>query len=340
MSTVTRYGLHMTQVETVRGPVDVADLGTTLMHEHVFVLNEEIRQNYPAYWDEDVRVSHAVAKLNEAVAAGITTIADPTVIGLGRDIGRIKRVAALTKMNIIVATGLYTFNDVPFYFRYRGRRMTASGEDPMTELFVADISDQIAGTGVRAAFLKCAVDEPGLTRGVERVLRAVARAHVLTGAPVTVHTHPMSRNGLDVIQVLTEEGADLTRVVIGHSGDSDDPDYLAEVADAGCLLGMDRFGIGRSPALAVRADVIAELCRRGYADRIVLSHDTSCFIDWYTHDESTAGNYTYIHDRVLPALAERGVSAGQMNAMLVLNPRRYFTSLHDSPALHDHRVIP
>jgi phosphotriesterase-related protein len=290
------------------------------------VLNEEVRRNYPAYWDEEARVTHAVARLDKAGAAGISTIADPTVIGLGRDIERIKRVAALTKMNIIVATGLYTFNDVPFYFRYRSRRMTASGEDPMTELFVADITGQIAGTGVRAAFLKCAVDEAGLTRGVERVLRAVARAHVLTGAPATVHTHPATRNGLDVVRVLTEEGADLTKVVIGHSGDSDDPDYLAEVADAGCLLGMDRFGIGRWPALAVRADVIAELCRRGYADRIVLSHDASCFIDWYPYDESTAGNYTYIHDHVLPALLERGVTAEQIDTMLVANPRRYFTA--------------
>src|ERR1700685_1545905 len=78
---VTRYGLHMAMVETVRGPVDVADLGTTLMHEHVFVLNEESRQNYPADWDEEARVSRAVAQLNKAVAGGVATIADPTVIG-------------------------------------------------------------------------------------------------------------------------------------------------------------------------------------------------------------------------------------------------------------------
>ncbi len=315
----------MAQVETVRGPVDATGLGVTLMHEHVFVLNEEIRQNYPAGWDEEARIAHAVRQLDKAVAAGIATIADPTVIGLGRDIGRIQKVAALTAMNIIAATGIYTFHDVPFYFRYRSRRFTASGEDPMTEMFVADITEGIAGTGVRAAFLKCAVDEPGLTRGVERVLRAVARAHVLTGAPVTVHTHPASRNGLDVVRVLREEGADLPHVVIGHSGDSKDVEYLASIADSGCLLGMDRFGIGMTPSLERRTDIIAELCQRGYADRIVLSHDAACYIDWYPHDESKAGNYTYIHEHVLPALAERGVSASQVDAMLVANPRRYFS---------------
>jgi phosphotriesterase-related protein len=315
----------MPQVETVRGPVDVASLGTTLMHEHVFVLNEEIRRNYPAYFDEDVRLPHAAAKLAQAAQRGITTIADPTVLGLGRDIGRIKRVAQLTAINLIVATGIYTFSEVPFYFRYRNRRMTASGEDPMTEMFVADITEGIADTGVKAAFLKCAIDEQGLTRGVERVLRAVARTHVLTGAPVTVHTHPASESGLVAVRVLREEGADLSRVVIGHSGDSTDVSYLMKVADAGCLLGMDRFGIGAPPTLGWRADTIAEMCRRGYAGSMVLSHDAACFIDWYPHDEEHAGNYTYIHDEVLPALTERGVSAEQIDAMLTANPRRYFT---------------
>jgi phosphotriesterase-related protein len=86
----------MTQVESVRGPVDVADLGTTLMHEHVFVISEEIRQNYADGWDDDERVADAAAKLNALRERGCDTIVDPTVIGLGRDIGRIKRVAAAT----------------------------------------------------------------------------------------------------------------------------------------------------------------------------------------------------------------------------------------------------
>jgi phosphotriesterase-related protein len=315
----------MAQVETIRGPIDVASLGTTLMHEHVFVLSEEIRQNYPADWDEDLRVSHAAAQLTRAAERGIGTIADPTVIGLGRDIRRILRAAERADINIIVATGLYTFCDVPFYFRYRGRRSTASGEDPMTEMFVSDITSGIAQTGVKAAFLKCAIDEQGLTRGVERVLRAVARAHVLTGAPVTVHTHPASRSGLVALRVLGEEGADLSRVVIGHSGDSADLPYLASLADAGCLLGMDRFGEGGPPFLEQRADTVAALCQRGYAGSMVLSHDTACYIDWFDQPEEEAGNYTYIHDKVLPALAERGVTPEQIETMLVANPRRYFT---------------
>ncbi len=105
----------MPTVETVRGPIDTADLGTTLMHEHVFVLSTEHLQNYGAgdWWDEDERVADAVDQLNELKALGIDTIVDPTVWGLGRYIPRVQRVAEQTDVNIVVATGLHTYDEVP-----------------------------------------------------------------------------------------------------------------------------------------------------------------------------------------------------------------------------------
>jgi phosphotriesterase-related protein len=318
----------MAQVETVRGPVDVTRLGITLMHEHVFVLNEEIRLNYPAGWDEEARVADAITKLNALRQRGCGTIADPTVIGLGRDIRRIQRVAAGTDLNIIVATGLYTYDDVPFYFRHRGAGRTSPGGDPMTAMFISDITDGITGTGVKAAFLKCAIEDKGLTPGVERVLRAVGAAHAATGAPVTVHTHPGSGSGLAAMRVLAEEGADLGRVVMGHSGDTTDLDYLTTLADAGCLLGMDRFGLDVILPFEQRVATVATLAARGYADRIVLSHDASCYIDWFRPEAigafAPSWHYGHLFDDVLPALRERGVAEGQIETMLVANPRRYF----------------
>ena len=78
-------------------------------------------QNYPEVWgDEDKRVADAIARLNELKARGIDTIVDLTVIGLGRYIPRIARIAAATELNIVVATGLYTYNDVPLYFHFQG----------------------------------------------------------------------------------------------------------------------------------------------------------------------------------------------------------------------------
>jgi phosphotriesterase-related protein len=299
------------------------------MHEHVFVLNEEIRQNYPSDWDEDERVTRAAAKLNELKQRGCDTIVDPTVIGLGRDIHRIQRVAARTDINIIVATGLYTYCDLPFYFRYRGMDSESAASDPMTAMFVGDLTEGIADTGVKAAFLKCAIEEPGLTAGVERVMRAVAAAHAVTGAPITVHTHPASSSGLEALRVLTSEGADLTRVVMSHSGDSADLDYLTTLADAGCVLGMDRFGLDILLPFEQRVDTVAELARRGYADRMVLSHDASCHIDWFPQEVipvfAPSWHYLHLFDDVLPALRERGVTGDQIETMLVTNPRRYFS---------------
>jgi phosphotriesterase-related protein len=318
----------MAEVQTVRGPVGVGQLGTTLMHEHVFVLEEEIRQNYPDYWDEEYRVADAVDKLREVTARGISTIVDPTVIGLGRYIPRIQRINEQVDLNIVPATGIYTYNDVPFRFHYQGPGKLFDMPEPMVDMFVTDITEGIAGTGVKAGLLKCAIEEPGMTPGVERVMRAVARAHVRTGVPITVHTSVHNESGLTAQQLLAEEGVDLTKVVIGHSGDSADLDYLRKIADASSLLGMDRFGLDVLLPFEDRVNTVAELAKQGYAERMVLSQDASCLIDWFSEEQRAAAvpnwHYTHISDDVLPALRERGVTDGQITTMMVDNPRRYF----------------
>lgn len=316
----------MTTVQTAGGSVPSADLGVTLMHEHIFVLSADVQANYPAEWgSEDARIDDAVAKLTAARELGIRTIVDPTVVGLGRYIPRIATIAAQVDVNIVVATGLYTYADAPFFFRYRG--LDRSEPDPMVAMFVSDITDGIAGTGVRAGLLKCAIDRQGLTPDVERVLRAVAAAHRQTGAPITVHTHPRSQQGLAVHRVLREHEVDPARVVLAHSGDSSDADHLQELAELGYVLGMDRFGINLEMSFDARADIVAEMCRRGFAESMVLSHDAACYIDWI--DPAMVPllpqwNYTHIHTEVLPALQERGVTDEQIQTMLVDVPRRYF----------------
>ncbi len=316
----------MGQVETVRGPIDTSELGQTLMHEHVFVLTADVQANLPEPLDEEARVSEAAAKLQALADLGVRTIVDPTVIGLGRNVARVKRVNERVDLNIVVATGIYTYDTVPYYFRYRFP--TGDAPDPMVELFVHDLTEGIVDTGVKAAFLKCAVDEPGLTPDVERVLRAVAAAHRITGAPITVHTHPGTRRGLDVARVLSEEGADPARVVLGHSGDTTDLGYLEELASMGYLLGMDRFGLDLATTAEQRVQTVAELCRRGMSRSMVLSHDAACLIDWL--DEAAREqflpnwHYGHIHRDVLPALRAAGVTEEQINDMLVGNPRRYF----------------
>jgi phosphotriesterase-related protein len=157
------------------------------------------------------------------------------------------------------------------------------------------------------------------------VLRAVAQAHRATGVPITTHTPtPPEPWGLEQQRVFKEEGVDLSRVVIGHSGGTVNTDYHLSLIDNGSYLGFDHFGI---PGITLedRVDAVARLCTRGYAERIVLSHDAMCFVDWFPRavmDATQTWHWTYISDEVLPAMRERGIGETDITTMLVDNPRR------------------
>jgi phosphotriesterase-related protein len=298
------------------------------MHEHVFVLTADSQNQWSDEWDEEVRVADAVVRLQELVDSGVRTIVDPTVDGLGRNIPRIARInEQVPGLNVLVATGVYTYSEVPNFFAHRGPGALPGLPEPMVDLFVRDITHGIQGTGIKAAFLKCAIDHQGLTPGVERVLRACARAQLQTAVPLMVHTHPGSQTGLEVQKVLADEDVDASSVLLAHSGDSTDADHLSQLADAGFLLGMDRFGIDTILDFDGRVSIVVELCRRGYAESMVLAQDASCYIDWIQPDFlPLMPNWTYLHVQrdVVPALLERGVSQDQVDAMLVANPKRFF----------------
>jgi phosphotriesterase-related protein len=216
------------------------------------------------------------------------------------------------------------------YFHFRGPGTLLDGPEIMTDMFVRDITEGIAGTRIKAAILKCATDEPGVTPGVERVLRAVAQAHRQTGVPISTHTHAATRRGLEQQRIFTEEGVDLSRVVIGHCGDTTDVGYLEELIGNGSYIGMDRFGLDTFLNTEQRVNTVATMCERGHADKMVLSHDAACFNDWLPEEILPVAmpNWHYLHisDDVVPALKQRGVTDEQITTMLVDNPRKIFSA--------------
>ena len=152
------------RVETVRGAMAVDGLRTTLMHEHVFVPTPDVMQNYGhEWWDEQDRVPGAVRQTAGAQGRRRRQHRRPDRGGLGRSIPRVQRVNEQVDINIIVATGLYTLDEIPHFFHYRGPGAILDGPELMTEMFVNDIRHGIGGTEVRAAFLKGVVEERGLT---------------------------------------------------------------------------------------------------------------------------------------------------------------------------------
>lgn len=319
----------MATVETARGPVGTDVLGATLMHEHVLIESIEYQANYPGEWDEEVRITDAVDRLDHLYDDGISTIVDLTILGQGRNVPRVAEIAARTKLNIIVAAGVYALSELPYPFHTRNPASPlGGGREILDELFRRDVEDGVAGTNIKVGILKCTTDRSGMTPDVERAVRAIARAHRATGVPITTHSHAGTRRGLEQQDVFEGEGVDLRRVVIGHSGDTTDIEYLEQIISRGSYVGMDRFGIDAMLDFDQRVGTVAQLCQRGHADHVVLSHDASCHVDWF--DERSLGevlpnwNFSHISRDVLPALRRHGVSEEQITTMLVDNPRTFF----------------
>jgi phosphotriesterase-related protein len=314
-------------VETFRGPVDPDRLGVTLIHEHIFVRNPELELNLPdGEWDPSAAVETAVEGLTDLYERGIRTVVDLTVPGLGRDVRLVARVAGRVPIHLIAATGWYTPNVLPAYFRFHGPGRMIDRADPLVELFVRDIRDGIAGGEVRAGMLKVMTDEEGLTQDVARVMSAAAIAHQETGVTITTHSHPASRNGLEQQAFLCERGVVAERIIIGHSGDCEDLDYLRELMDNGSTIGMDRFGMEHVLSDERRVGTVVALLELGYADRMVLSHDAA----FYSHVTPPSWRATSapswrmdtIPQRVIPMLRAAGVPSDVITQMLVTNPRR------------------
>jgi phosphotriesterase-related protein len=326
----------MATVETVNGPIDADQLGSTLVHEHLIYRDEAVATWWPhvgsvvqvdpprACRPEELH-GVAVESARAVLERGGTTICEPTGMFGGRDVEFSRRVSQETGLQVVPCTGIYTYDYLPTFFVTRDA-------DAMADLFVHDIEESIQGTGIRAAFLKCAADEPGVTENIEKVHRGVARASVRTGAPIMAHSRPASQTAFRQVEIFEEEGVDLSKVQIAHTGDTDDLDYIERVLDKGVFIGMDRYGLEIVLPTERRNATVAALLERGYADRMFLSQDYCATLDWYPVEIEeqllAAGaakdwSMTLVFDQVIPALREAGMTDEQLETMLVRNPKRW-----------------
>ena len=312
----------METIPTTAGPRAIGDLGRTLVHEHLLTAHEGIRFQWPHLVDARAEQDAAVAQVRAAQAHGVQTICDPACLDLARDVRLSLAVTEETGMPIVMATGIYGqhYTFLPHYFQTR--EVSA-----MVDCFVHDLTVGIQGTSIRAAFLKCAADEPGMTADVEKVHRAVAQASLRTGAPVMAHSHPASRSGLESMRIFAEEGLDPAKVLVAHTGDTDDLDYIEELLTTGCTIGMDRYGLDIFLPEAQRNATVVALCERGHASRMVLGQDACATLDWFPAEMIEAmapnWNFTHIFEAVLPALEAAGVSTEHLDAMLGANVHRW-----------------
>lgn len=319
----------MQTINTVTGPCAPTDLGTTLMHEHLLIgwpgWEAHAGDDRGARREQKKRCVDHMHALREL---GLKTLLDPCPMDLGRDVELAAEVAAETGVRVVCATGLYKEDQgAAAYFKFRTNFGDAVGE--MTELFVREITEGVGETGIRAGVIKVATGKGQITAYEESVLRAAARAHRETGAPITTHTEDGTM-GVEQLAILTTGGVAPSAIVIGHSCGSSNLDYHLAMLDRGAYLGFDRFGLELIHPDRARTAALIGLLGVGFERQIVLSHDTVWC--WRgrppTVPAEILANWepTHVFRRILPRLREAGVPEAKIHAMLVDNPKRYFAN--------------
>jgi len=324
----------MKNVETVTGPIPVDKLGKTLIHEH-FIFG------YPGFqgdvtlgpFKEEEFLEAAIAVARQMQSFGVQTVVDPTPNECGRDPQFLKKVSEATGLQIICATGYYYEGEgAPPYFKFRQALGTA--EEEIYEMFTKEISEGIAGTGIKPGIIKLASSKDQITEYEKMFFRAAARVQKETGIVILTHTQEGTM-GPDQARMLIELGADPSKIIIGHMCGNTNPEYHKEVMDQGVRIGFDRFGIQGmvgAPFDQERVATLMDLLDAGYEDQILLAHDSvniwlgrppimneqvmKIMENWHPG---------HIFENILPTLRENGVTETQIDKMLGRNAEALFT---------------
>jgi len=298
--------------------MDAEQLGRTLTHEHI-ITGSAGMERYPGLFDHKEAVQWGTEALAQVKRDGIDTILDVTTVDLGRQIDITREVAENSEVHIVAATGVYRWVPPPLW---------GFDADGLAELFMREIEDGIEGTNVRAGIIKIAWDEEALLPSqrlrFEVIARAAARASKKTGVPVSCHTLATARQGEPLLDTFTEEGMDLGAAYIGHSNDTDDLDYLRELAARGASIGMDRYFPGVTPSWRERSLCARALVDAGYGEQVCLSHDHAAYGLWASLPLRDPSTYSFIPTRVLPWLREQGMTDDQIEGMMMRAPQRLF----------------
>jgi len=302
--------------------MDTADLGFTLMHEHLLVAAAGLYRDYPELLGETL-MDRVVERLDAAKAGGVDTILDATTIDLGRDIELIAEASRRSGVNIIATSGWWL--DIP-------RFLTGVSPDQMAEVFIREIEVGIGGTDIKAGVLKSASDIEGVTPGATVMLKAIARAHRETGVPIMIHSYAPGQVARQQLEILEAEGVDPGRIKVDHSNDTTDVEYLSWLVDHGCYLGLDRYP-GRNVSHRARTNTLKALIDLGYIDRLCPSHDgivlrpltdsTGLLGTLEEHQNFNPDGYLFIKNVVFKQLREMGVAEEDIDQLCVTGPRNF-----------------
>jgi phosphotriesterase-related protein len=307
------------RVVTVTGPIPPERIGLTLPHEHI-PCSPELARTRSQLIDYTSEIELIADELRDFRRRGGSAIVDLTNGGLGRDPERLRTLATRTGVYLVMGAGWYRESWYPPEAGIDRRSV-----DELADEVVAEFEHGVAGTGVRPGIIgEIGTDQAWISAREERVHRAVARAANQTGMAIVTHSL-QSQVGLAQLRLFEEEGVDAGRVAIGHADSNLDLDYYLAVLERGANLSFDLLGRPGDYAVAHEAqlvEIVVELLERGYADRILLSHDTCTNAQLRAYG---GPGFSYVTQHFLPHLRTAAVGEGEIATMTIDNPRRLLT---------------
>jgi predicted metal-dependent phosphotriesterase family hydrolase len=313
----------MPHVRTVLGDVAPEAVGFTLPHEHTAIALWHVPNRWD-YWELTRDAEVITAELEHYRDRGGSLLVDVTPPGVGRDPDWLVGLARSTGLHLVMGCGWYRAAYYPAEALIDRRTV-----DDLAAELEAEITDGLPaqdGSRVRAGIIgEIGTDKPWVSALEERVHRAAGRAARRTGAAITTHA-VMSDVGLGQLELFEAEGADPSRVVIGHADSYPVLEHYLEIIRRGASIELDFLGMSFTPQerkgepRIIR--LLQELLSRGHADRVLLSQDV-CHNAQLRHYEGHG--YTYLQETFLPRLRDAGVSPAEIDQMTVTNPRRLLT---------------
>jgi phosphotriesterase-related protein len=352
MSEISEAHVGSGKVMTVRGLIASADLGPTLMHEHI--LNDcrcwwnkpvEPEREHLAHQrvnpailgelrtDPFVNLDNcalddeaaAIEELKPVAALGGRTVVDPTCRGIGRNPQALARIAAATGLNIVMGAGYYLHTSHP-------ENLAGMSADAVADEIVAEAIDGVDGGGIKIGLIGEIGVSSLFTAEEEKSLRGAVRAQRRTKLPLMVHLPGWFRLAHRVLDIVGEEGGDVAHTVLCHMNPSGaDVTYQTSLAERGAFLEYDMIGMDywyadqqvQCPSDEENAAAIKRLIDAGFLARILLSQDVFLKMMLTCHG---GFGYAYVQRHFLPRLQRHGVTSAQCAALMTDNPRAVFSA--------------
>ena len=256
----------MAKVRTVLGDVEPTTLAITLVHEHLVVDWGELTGKPKLRFDYEPTVQLIADKLSAAKADGVGAIGDCTPIGAGRYVDVMVDASRRSGVAVVGATGFFHEGWTPMHPPAK-----ALDVDALTDVYVREITEGMGSTAVRAGLIKCATGEGQIPAAEEKLLRATARAHRATGAPIVAHTtDSLEKEQLDIFE---SEGVDPSRICLSHVGGGDGwRERLLGALRRGANVSVDMITYAFAPD-EQRIEVARVALDNGYISQLMLAHD-------------------------------------------------------------------